>query len=209
MKVEVVTLENKKIEDIELRDDIFGLPIRKDILHRVVEWQRAKARAGTQSLKNITDVLATTKKPWNQKGTGRARQGALNRPHMVGGGLAHAPKPRSYEYKLNKKFRTLALKTALSLKLSEGSLRIIDTAEVSSPKTKELTSAFEKAGIAKALFVRGSADKDNFFLASRSIKYIDVLPQYGLNVYDILKHEQLIITKHALTDLQNRLANDK
>jgi large subunit ribosomal protein L4 len=205
MKHAVVTLENKKLEEIELREDIFGLPVRTDILHKVVTWQLAKRRAGTHKVQVVSEVSGTTKKPFKQKGTGNARQGSLKGPHMVGGGVAHGPVNRDHGYKLNKKVVSLGLKTALSLKLSEGSLKIVDTTVVKSPKTSELKEVFEKAGITNALVVRGSAEQDNFALASRGIKNIDVLPQFGLNVYDILRHKDILITKHALADLQNRL----
>jgi large subunit ribosomal protein L4 len=205
MKHAVVTLENKKLEEIELREDLFGLPLRTDILHRVVTWQLAKRRSGTHKVQVVSEVSGTTKKPFKQKGTGNARQGSLKGPHMVGGGVAHGPVNRDHGYKLNKKVVALGLKTALSLKLAEGSLKIVDTTVVGSAKTSELKATLEKAGIANALIVRGSADQDNFALASRGIKDIDVLPQFGLNVYDILRRKELVITKHALTDLQNRL----
>lgn len=205
MKQAVITLENKKVEDIELRDDIFGLPVRTDILHKVVNWQLAARRAGTHKTKVVSEVTGTTKKPFKQKGTGNARQGSLKGPHMAGGGVAHGPVPRDHGFKLNKKVVALGLKTALSLKLSEGKLKVVDTVVVGSPKTSELKASLDKAGLTNALVVRGSADQDNFALASRGLKDINVLPQYGLNVYDILRHKELVITKHALTDLQNRL----
>lgn len=206
MKVAVVTLENKESGSIDLNKDIFGLPVRVDILHQVVNWQLAKRRAGTQKVKTRSEVHGTTKKPFAQKGTGNARQGSLKGPHQRGGGVAHAMEPRSYAYNLNKKVRIRGLKTALSLKASEGSIKIIDTAVIDSPKSKDLKIKFEKLGLKSALIVRGSSDEDNFSKAARSLKHIDIIPQFGLNVYDILRHENLVITKHALEDLQKRLA---
>ena len=206
MKVNVITLDNKDAGSVELNQDIFGLPVRVDILHQVVNWQLAKRRAGTQKVKTRSEVHGTTKKPFAQKGTGNARQGSLKGPHQRGGGVAHAMEPRSYAYNLNKKVRVKGLKTALSLKAAEGLLKVIDTAEIKSPKSKDMIAQLGKLGIKSALVVRGSADQDNFSKAIRSIKYVDEIPQFGLNVYDILRHENLVITKHALEDLQKRLA---
>lgn len=206
MKVEVVTLENKKAGEVTLDKGVFGLPVRSDILHAMVNYQLAKRRAGTQKVKTRSEVHGTTKKPFNQKGTGNARQGSNKAPHMRGGGVANAFGPRDYEFKLNKKFRVKALKTALSLKASEGSLVVLDTVVVDSPKTKDVVAKFSNLGLDSALVVRGSADKDNFYKASSSVKFVDVIPQYGLNVYDILQHDKLVFTKHALEDLEKRLA---
>ena len=206
MKMNVVTLENKEVGSVELNKDIFGQELRNDILHQVVNWQRAKKRAGTQKTKTRSEVHGTTKKPFGQKGTGNARQGSLKGPHQRGGGVAHAHRPRSYEYNLNKKVRIKGLMIALSLKAAEGNFKVIDTAVIDSPKVKDLTKKFEKLGITSALIVRGSADVDNFSKAAKSIKHIDIIPQNGLNVYDILRHKDLVITKHALEDLQKRLS---
>ncbi len=206
MKVEVVTLENKKSGDVTLSTDLFGLPLRNDILHAMVNYQLAKRRAGTQSVKTRSEVHGTTKKPFRQKGTGNARQGSLKGPHQRGGGVANAFKPRDYEYKLNKKFKIKALKTALSLKASEGNVAVVDTLVMKEAKTKVLTLKLRDLGFENALIVRGSNDKDEFFKASRGVKLVDVIAQIGLNVYDILQHEKLVFTKHALEDLEKRLA---
>jgi len=205
MKVNVISLDNKESGSVELNKEIFGQEIRQDILHAVINWQRAKRRAGTQKTKTRSEVHGTTKKPFAQKGTGNARQGSLKGPHQRGGGVAHAHRPRSHEYNLNKKFRVKGLMIALSLKASEGNFKVIDTAVIDSPKVKDLNKKFEKLGITSALFVRGSADVDNFSLATKGIKYVNIIPQGGLNVYDILRHKDLVITKHALEDLQKRL----
>jgi large subunit ribosomal protein L4 len=206
MKLDIVTLDNKSAGSVDLNKDIFGLPVRVDILHQVVNWQLAKRRAGTQKVKTRSEVHGTTKKPFAQKGTGNARQGSLKGPHQRGGGVAHAMEPRSYAYNLNKKVRIKGLKTALSLKAAEGLLKVIDTAVIDSPKLKDLKAKFDKLGVKSALIVRGSADVDNFSKAAKSMMHIDIIPQFGLNVYDILRHENLVITKHALEDLQKRLA---
>lgn len=206
MKLEVITLDNKKAGEVTLGKGIFDLPLREDILHTMVNYQLAKRRAGTQSVKTRSEVVGTTKKPFRQKGTGNARQGSLKGPHQRGGGVANAFKPRSYEFKLNKKFKSKALKTALSLKASEKNITVIDKLVVKEAKTKDISAKLKKLGLESALIVRGSADKDEFFKATRSVKFVDVIPQYGLNVYDILGHEKLVFTQHALEDLQKRLA---
>jgi large subunit ribosomal protein L4 len=206
MKVNVINLDNKIVGEVEVRDDIFAHELRKDIIHAVVNWQLAKRRAGTQKTKTRSEVTGTTKKPFKQKGTGSARQGSLKGPHMVGGGVAHAQQPRSYEYKLNKKFKIKGLKSALSLKFSESNLKIVDTTVIDSPiKTKDLVKKLENLGITKGLVVRGDNAEDNFTKSVRNIKGVDVIPQCGLNVYDILNHRQLVITNHALKELQERL----
>lgn len=206
MKVEVVTLDNKKAGDVTLGKGVFGLPIRQDILHSMVNYQLAKRRAGTQSVKTRSEVVGTTKKPFRQKGTGNARQGSMKGPHQIGGGVANAFKPRSYEFKLNKKFKAKALKTALSLKAGEKNIVVLDTAVIKEVKTSALAKKFDALGFGSALIVRGSNDKDEFFKATQSIKFVDIIPQIGLNVYDILQHEKLVFTKHALEDLEKRLA---
>lgn len=205
MKAEIINFENKSVGQVELNDAIFAQDVRKDILHAVVNWQLAKRRAGTQSTLTRTEVHGTTKKPFKQKGTGHARQGSLKGPHQRHGGVAHAPKPRSYEYKLNKKFVAKGLISALSLKASEGNLSIIDTVTVDAAKTKDVISKLNKIQANDALIVRGSNDKDNFYKAVQAVIGVDVIPQFGLNVYDILNHKKLVITKHALEDLQKRL----
>lgn len=206
MKLEVLTLDNKKAGEVTLGKGVFGLPVRNDILHAMVNYQLAKRRAGTQSVKTRSEVSGSTKKPFRQKGTGNARQGSNKAPHMIGGGVANAFKPRDYEFKLNKKFRAKALKTALSLKASENNVIILDTAVIKEAKTKDVVGKFDKLGLKSALIVRGSNDKDEFFKATNSVKFIDIIPQIGLNVYDILQHEKLVFTKHALEDLEKRLA---
>ena len=207
MKFEVTDLKNKKIEDIELSEDVFSAEVKQDLLHKVVNWQLAKRRTGAQSVLSRSEVKGTTKKPFRQKGTGNARQGSLKGPHQRGGGVAHAFKPRDYGYKLNKKLRKAALKSAISLKVQEGKLKIVDTLVSDDPKTSSLKKTISEAGISSALFVRGDNQKDGFYKASRNLHKIDQIPEYGLNVYDILNHDNLVFTKHAAQQLEKRLAS--
>jgi large subunit ribosomal protein L4 len=205
MKVNVVSLDNKKGAEVELNDALFGLELRKDVLHRVVEWQRAKRQSGTHKVLERGEVHGTTKKPFAQKGTGNARQGSLKGPHQRGGGNAHGPRVRSHAYSLTKKFRQLGLRTALSLKAAEGKLHIVETASLKEAKTKDLSAKLDKLGLDNALFIDAAVDV-NFLKAANNIKHIDILPQIGANVYDILKHDSLVLTVDALKLLEERLA---
>lgn len=203
MKVNVVTLENKAAGELELAEAVFGLEPRKDILQRVVEWQRAKARAGTHKTKTRAEVSGTGKKPFKQKGTGGARQGTLRGPHMEGGGRAHGPVVRSHEYSLPKKVRTLGLKHALSAKQAEGKLLVVDSLKGS--KTKAVASQLEKLGLTKPLFISGETVDAGFAKAIHNLIGHDALPVQGANVYDILRHKELVLTKEAVTALEARL----
>ena len=205
MKIKVVTLENKAAGEIELNDSIFGLEVRKDLLHRMVEWQRAKARAGTHKTKGISEISGTTKKPHKQKGTGSARAGSRRAPQMRGGATIFGPVVRSHEYGMPKKVRKLALKVALSSKQADGSLFVLESASVKAPKTKALADAFKKNGWDAPLIIDGAQLDEAFAKAARNIKFVDVLPQQGTNVYDILRHKQLVLTKDAVKHLEERL----
>jgi large subunit ribosomal protein L4 len=205
MKMQVVTLENKAAGEIELDPAVFGVPVRKDLLHRMVEWQRAKARGGNHKTKGISEISGTTKKPWNQKGSGRARQGSLRSPQFRGGATIFGPVVRSHEVGMPKKVRKLALKVALSSKKAEGSLIIIDSARLDKPQTRVIAAAFRKNGWDRPLIIDGAAVDEAFAKAARNIMYVDVLPQVGANVYDILRHKQLVLTKDAVKHLEERL----
>ena len=205
MKCPVTTLDNNKAGDIELSDSVFGLPVRRDVLSRVVEWQLAKRRAGTASTKTRGEVRATGAKMYRQKGTGRARHGAKTANIFRGGGTAHGPHPRDHAHDLPKKVRRLGLKTALSAKAAEGKLIVLDAATADSPKTKDLRQKLEKIGLNSALVIGGQELDRNFSLAARNIVGIDVLPQVGANVHDILRHDTLVLTKDAVEALEARL----
>lgn len=206
MKAKVVTLENKAAGDIELSDAIFGLEARKDILQRVVEWQRAKARAGTHKVKTLSEVSGTTKKPFKQKGTGRARQGTQRAPHHEGGSKSHGPVLRSHEYSLPKKVRKLGMRMALSAKQKAGELIVLEDVKLNDTKTSAVAANFSKLGLSKPLFVTGAEVDVNFARSARNIKGVDVLPVQGANVYDILRHKELVLTREAVEGLQERLS---
>jgi len=206
MKIKTLTLDNKSGKEIELNDSIFAITPRIDIMHRVVEWQRAKRQAGTHSTLERGEVAKTTKKPFRQKGTGNARQGSNAGPHMRGGGVAHGPRVRSHAYSLPKKIKALGLRSALSQKAAEGKLTIIDAATLPAPKTKDLVSKLAGLDLESALFIDGSTPDANFSKAIRNIKHVDVLPGIGANVLDILKHDALVLTVDAVKQLEERLA---
>lgn len=205
IKAKVVDLGNKAAGDVELDEKIFGLPVRKDLLQRVVHWQLAKRRAGTHSTKSVGEVSGTTKKPFRQKGTGRARQGSTRAPQMRGGAVIFGPKPRDYGYTLPKKVRALGLKTALSTKQAEGKLIVLKEAKLKAPKTKDLSKSLEALGLTNALFIDGADLDANFALAVRNLPNVDLLPQQGANVYDILRRDTLVLTQDAVSALEARL----
>jgi len=205
MKAMVRNLDNEEVGSIELPDDIFARKPRRDILARAVNWQLAKRRAGTHSTKGISQISGTTRKPWAQKGTGRARQGSLRSPQFRKGAVIFGPLPRSHEHDLPKKVRRLALCMALSSKRQEGKLIILDEAKFKEHKTKPLAVKLSKMGLKSALFIDGANIDPNFAKAVRNIKNIDVLPEQGANVYDILRRDFLVLTKNAIEQLQERL----
>ncbi len=204
MKADVKTLDAKKAGTVELSEDVFGLEPRADLLHRMVRYQLAKRRAGTVSVKDRSEVTATTAKMFRQKGTGRARHGSRKPSLFRGGGKAFGPKPRSHAIDLPKKVRALALRHALSSKAKAESLMVLDSCELKDMKTKALKSRFEKLGVGSALIVDGAEVETNFARAARNIPKVDVLPVQGINVYDILRHDTLVLTKAALEALEAR-----
>lgn len=205
MKLDIVNLEGKNVGSVELPADVFGLEVRKDLLHRAVNWQLAKRRVGTASTLTRAEVSRTGKKLHRQKGTGGARHGSRRVNIFVGGGIVFGPKPRSFATDLTKKVRALALKTALSAKAKSGSVIVLDEAKTKTHKTKDLAAALLKLNASNACFIVGSVD-DNFDKASRNLPHVRVLPTTGANVYDILRAEKLVITKEALPLLQARLS---
>lgn len=204
MKLPVTTLDNKKSGDIEVSDSVFAVEPRRDILARVVNWQLAKRRAGTHATKTISQVSGTTKKPFKQKGTGRARAGSLRATQYRGGGISHGPVSRDHGFALPKKVRKLGMRSALSAKQAEGKLIVIDDATGES-KTKELAKKLSVLGWKSVLIIGGSALDEGFARAARNIPNVDVLPEQGANVYDILRRDTLVLTKAAVESLEARL----
>ena len=205
MELAIKTLDGKSAGKATVDPAIFGLEdIRSDLLHRTVRWQLAKRQAGTHKTQARSEVSVTTKKFIRQKGSGGARHGSRNAPIFVGGAVAHGPRVRSHAHDLPKKVRKLALAHALSAKVKEGSLIVLDDAKLSEAKTKELSVKFKALGVENALIIGGAEVDANFAKAARNIPNIDVLPVAGLNVYDILRRKQLVVTKDALEGIGAR-----
>ena len=205
MKLPVKNLANEAVGEIELDDAIFGMPVRNDLLARMINWQLAKRRSGNHKTKGISDISGTTKKPYAQKGTGRARQGSLRSPQFRGGARIFGPVVRSHEHDLPKKVRKLALKTALSAKAAAGQIVVIDAAVSDTHKTKTLAASFKALGLDSMIVIDGNALNENFVRAARNLPFIDVLPSQGANVYDIIRRNTLVLTKSAISDLEARL----
>lgn len=205
MKAELVSLEKKVIGEVTLSDYVFGLEARVDIIKRVIDWQRSKARSGTHSVKTVGEVSGTTRKPFKQKGTGNARQGNARGVQRRGGGIAHGPQVRSHEIKLQKKVRNLGLRHALSIKLSEGTLHFVDSVAMKQPKTSDLIKYLSNFGGGKFFVIDGETVDNNFKLSAASAAGTCVVPVIGANVYDIISSDHVLISKNALPLLEERL----
>jgi len=205
MKHDVISLDNEPVGTIDLADEVFGVKVRPDILHRMVRWQLAKRRAGTHKTKEIGEVRGTTAKPFRQKGTGRARQGSRRSPQFRGGATIFGPVPRSHAHDLPKKVRKLALKTALASKLAEGKLVVVDDIKLADAKTRSLANRLEKLAWSSVLFIGGNEVDESFVRAARNLPAVDVLPQQGANVYDILRSDRLVLSRDAVQSLEARL----
>ncbi|MEQ6249011.1 50S ribosomal protein L4 [Sulfitobacter sp. HNIBRBA3233] len=204
MKLDVIKLDGGKAGSVDLDEALFGLEPRADILHRVVRWQRNNAQQGTHKVKTRSEVSYSTKKIYRQKGTGGARHGARSAPIFRKGGIYKGPTPRSHGHELTKKFRKLGLRHALSAKMKEGALVIIDEA-TSAGKTAALAKQVKDLGWKRALIIDGASVNEDFAQAARNIEGLDVLPSMGANVYDILKRDTLVITKAGIEALEARL----
>jgi large subunit ribosomal protein L4 len=207
MKLDVITLAGASAGQIELSDAVFGIDeIRGDILARCVNWQLAKRRAGTHKVQTRNENSRTGKKMYKQKGTGGARHGSRRAPQFVGGSRAFGPVVRSHAFDLPKKVRALALRHALSSKAKDGALIVLDSAALDAPKTAALRAQFAKLGLKSALIIAGPEIDGAFRLAARNIPQVDVLPNAGLNVYDVLRRETLVLTKAAVEAIEARFA---
>jgi large subunit ribosomal protein L4 len=206
MQTPVITLENTKAGEIELPEALFGATPRADIMARVVHWQLAKRRAGTHKAKGMGEVSGTTKKPYRQKGTGNARQGSLRSPQFRKGGVVHGPVVRDHGYSLNKKVRRLGLISALSQKAAEGKLVVLENAALTADAKTSAVAAKVKALGWKSVLVVDAAADENFARCIRNLPKVQVLPTIGANVYDILNHEVLAVTRAGVEALKERLA---
>ena len=205
MQIDIKTLDNGSAGSAELPDALFSAQPRRDIIARVIQWQLAKRRAGTHKAKGMGEVSGTTKKPYKQKGTGNARQGSLRSPQFRTGGRVHGPVVRSHAFDLPKKVRRLGLISALSLKQAEGKLVVLDSVAGGTGKTRDLVDKVKGLGWTSALVIDGAVDAA-FLRASANIVGLDVLPTVGANVYDIIRHDWLVVTTAGIEGLKERLA---
>lgn len=205
MKYDVIDLNKKAVDSIDLADSVFGANVREDILARVIQWQLDKRRQGTHKTKDLSEVSGSGVKPFKQKGTGRARQGQKRAPQMYHGGVVFGPVVRSHAYGLTKKVRALGMRIALSSKAKQGKLFILNDMTAAKPATKEMKKAFENNGWNSILFVSGETVDQNFALSARNIVNVDVLPVQGANVYDIIRRDILVLSKEAAQKLEGRL----
>ncbi len=204
MELEVKTLDGASAGSITVSDEIFGLEPRADILQRIVRWQLSKRQAGTHKAKIRSEVNRTGRKMYKQKGTGRARHGDQSAPQFRGGGKAFGPVVRSHAHDLPKKVRALGLKHALSAKAKASTLIVVDEATAAEPKTKALRERLAALGLDRVLIIAGNELDANFQLAARNIPNLDVLPVQGINVYDILRRDTLVLTREAVERLEER-----
>jgi large subunit ribosomal protein L4 len=204
-KVSVYNLDKQQVGEFELSDAIFGAEVNEALIYDVLKAQLASRRAGTAKVKTRPEVSGSTRKLYRQKGTGAARHGAIRAAQYVGGGKVHGPQPRDYSYRPPRKMRQGALASALSLKLKQGQLLIVDTFELSDVKTKRLSQILKVLNAGNALIV-DALGNENLKLSARNLEQSQYLPPEGVNLYDVLRHENLVLTKNAATQLQNRLA---
>ncbi|MCB9707643.1 MAG: 50S ribosomal protein L4 [Myxococcales bacterium] len=203
-KIEVYDLERKKVGELELAGEIFDAPVNEALLYEVVKAQLASRRSGTAKSKTRAEVAGSTRKIYKQKGTGRARHGGIRAPVFVGGGKAHGPQPRDYGYRPPRKMRLGALRSALSLKVKEGKLTIVDTFELSAIKTGTLSKVLNTLKVGTGSLIVDGKDNSKLRLSTRNLAKHQFLPPEGVNLYDLLRHEHLVLTKHAVQALQER-----
>ena len=205
MKTKILNLDNKSAGEVDLNDAIFGLEPRQDLIQRVVVWQLAKRRSGQHKVLTRAEINRTKKKMYKQKGTGQARHGARSAPLFVGGAKAMGPVAHSHEYDLPKKVKALGLRHALSSKAKSGSIVVLDEAKTAKIKTGELAKKFGKIGVGRALVIDGEFD-NNFQLSARNLSQVALLPVAGINVYDIMRSEKLVLTTAAIKAIEARLS---
>jgi large subunit ribosomal protein L4 len=205
MRHEIINLDNEIVDNVTLPESIFGLPLRVDILNSVVKWQRSLRQTGNHHTRLIHEISGTTKKPWKQKGTGRARVGSLRVPHFRGGATMFGPRVRDHSHKLPKKVRRLGLKTALSCKKSDNHLIILNELANVSFKTKDLFAKLNNILVGKSLFVCNLKENHSFAKASSNIKNLNIISEEGINVYDILCHDNLVLTRDAFVYIERKL----
>ncbi|GEO26730.1 50S ribosomal protein L4 [Alicyclobacillus acidoterrestris] len=203
--VAVYNTAGEQVSEIELNERVFGAPIRSDLMHQVVLQYLAARRSGTHKVKNRSEVAGGGRKPWRQKGTGRARQGSTRSPQWKGGGVVFGPTPRSYAFSVPKKVRRLALYSALSSKVAEGKIIVLDGLNIEQPKTKEMVAVLDKLNLKKALIVDGEKKRAPY-LSTRNIEGVKYMEANGINVYELLRYEHLVLTKDAVAKVEEVFA---
>lgn len=201
-KVALYNVSGQQIGDIDLNDDVFGIEVNEHVLYEAVKCQLANKRQGTQSVKTRAEVRGGGRKPWRQKGTGRARQGSIRAPHWTGGGVVFAPKPRDYSYQIPKKVKKLAMKSALSSKVQNNELVVLDELKLDQPKTKDMANILKNINAEKKALIVLDAKNENVLKSARNISGINTILVNNLNVYDILNHDSFIITKEAVKKVE-------
>lgn len=205
-KVNVYNILGEQVGEIELNEDVFGVEVNQHVLYEVVKNQLANRRQGTQSVKTRAEVRGGGRKPWRQKGTGRARQGSIRAPHWVGGGVSFAPKPRDYSYKVPKKVKRLAMKSALSSKVLNNEIIVLENLNLEEPKTKEMVKILENIKASKKALIVLDEKNVNVIKSARNIPNVETIFVNTLNVYDILKFDSFIITKDAVRKVEEVFA---
>jgi large subunit ribosomal protein L4 len=204
--VPVYNVNGEQVGELELADAVFGIPVNQHVMHQAVTMQLAGARQGTHSTKTRAEVRGGGRKPWRQKGTGRARQGSIRAPQWVGGGTVFGPKPRDYSFRLPKKVRRLAIKSALSSKVRDGEIIVLDQLHLEAPKTKEMMKILENLHVDRKALIVASDENGNVALSSRNIPGVKHVKATGVNVYDVLRHDHLVITKEAVAKVEEVFA---
>jgi large subunit ribosomal protein L4 len=206
-KVALYNQSGSTVGEIELADSVFGIEPNTHVLHEAVVMQRASQRQGTHDVKNRSEVRGGGRKPWRQKGTGRARQGSIRSPQWVGGGVVFGPTPRSYAYKLPKKVRRLAIKSALSSKVQNDEIKVLEGLELSAPKTKDMVAILKNLNVERKALIVTNAYENNLALSVRNIPGVKLVTAEGINVLDVLSHDQFIVTKDAVAKIEEVLGS--
>ncbi len=206
MKIKVKSIDNKELEEINLQKNIFGIEVRTDLVSKMITWQLAKRRSGNHKVKERGEIKGSTAKIYKQKGTGRARHGSKKVVQFKGGGVVHGPRTRSHEFKLSSKVKKLALKSVLSSKYKEGNIVILEQFVLKKIKTAELVKKLSKLGINSATMIDGVKTENNFLLSVRNIKHINILPSLGINAFDIMKRDKLVMSKEGLKEIEKALS---
>lgn len=207
--VKVRNLKNEEVGEVQLSDAVFGVPLNEPLIHAAVRNFMANARQGTSATKTRGDVSGAGRKLWKQKGTGRARIASLRSPLWKGGGNVHGPQPRDWSYNMPKKMRQGALRSALSERVREGNVFVVDGWSLDKPKTKEFTASLGSLGLEGKTLIVDSIDNENLILSARNVRRAKIVNSFGLNIYDLLYHDHLVLSRAATEELERLLGSQK